>query len=332
MQQHYEDTYRRDTVSRLNRLIEAGKYVVVEPNAGLPLPLVDGLPDEVRRNLSYEAYGIYTVRSLLPAEPQQPLRMINVIAQPGGKLLADLGNEQSVSLKTVWKEGEAAYNVLAAINQELSGDLALACVATRLEWDDETDYQAPYPMRLRNDHASVACASALWDEDNKQLVAVTLVSSEQQSLRAIYATLVTNSKKTLSLDTSRGTVYLQGARRGYKTVSGGLQALGAEGHVNSLVHPLAGNPQENAGDWFYVICRRGESQADLHLRFIERLQLAIPWPVRPEWAGYLYDNGPVKTLEQSGPDFFGCLVRKSAVDWEQIIHEGVTDGYLKVAC
>lgn len=327
MQQNYEDTYLRDGVGQINRLIARGEYVLTDGT--LPLPRIESLPDEIRRLARYEFHDVYALPNTPPPAPQPPLKLVTISVRSGGKLAIE-GKAQTVHLKTVWSEEDSEFSLLRAVNRELAEDLALACVATRLEWDDETDYQAAYPMRLRNDHASVACSSAMWDIENKQLVAATLVSSEQQSLRAIYASLVTNNKKSLSLDTSEGAVYLTGARRGYTSLSGGLQAIGADGYVNSLVHPLAGSPQENGGGWFYVVCRRGESQSDLYERFVERLQLAIPWPVRLEWAGYLYAHGPVKTLDHSGQDFFGCRVSKSAVDWEQIIREGVCNGYLAV--
>ena len=328
MHQQYEDTYLRDTtLPRVNRLIDAGKYIVVESTSGLPLPQVENRPEGT--SIAYEFYGVYSIKDMQPPTPQSQLRAIHAVAQSGGRLIIFIDN-QPVSLKTTWTQGMNPYGVIRSINDELSADPALACAVTRIEWDDETDYQVEQPMRLRNDHVSVACSSALWDDDNKQLVAVTLASSEQQSLRAIYATLVTNSKKVISLDANSGTVYLNSARRGYKVISGNLQGVGADGYVTSLLHPLTGNPQENTADWFYVVCRRGESQADLRARFVERLQLAIPWPVRPEWADYLCTNGPVKSLDQSGPDFFGCCVRKSAIDWETIIRDGLADGYLKV--
>jgi len=159
------------------------------------------------------------------------------------------------------------------------------------------------------------------------LVAATLVSPSTQSLRAITATLATNAKKGLTLSVDGSSHYLQNARRGYIAVSGSLSASGAEGNVQTIVHPLAGNPQDQPADHFYVLAPKGQ---DLAAVFIERLALAIPWPTQPEWTGYLMEAGSEKellrALDKSGPDFASALcVQKNEDGWKAVIETGLAD-------
>ena len=70
-----------------------------------------------------------------------------------------------------------------------------------------------------------------------------------------------------------------------------MAASGAEGHLLSIVHPLTGNPQEQPADFFYVLAPKGRNLAEV---FSERLALAIPWPTRSDWIGYLMEVGAEK--------------------------------------
>jgi len=176
-----------------------------------------------------------------------------------------------------------------------------------------------------NDHVSVVCSSAAWDEQNNQLVAATLVSPEAQSFRAITATLATNSKKGLTLSSDGVSHYLNNARRGFTAVSGGLSQSGAEGHVLTILHPLTGNPQEQTADHFYVLVAKGQ---DLQSVFSERLALAVPWPTKPEWAEFLLSAGLKKDLlsdlRTSGPDFSAALcVQKNSSGWKEVLEAGI---------
>jgi hypothetical protein len=178
----------------------------------------------------------------------------------------------------------------------------------------------------------VVCSSAAWDTENHQLVAATLVSPSTQSLRAITATLSTNSKKSLTLSVDGSSHYLQNTRRKFTAVSGSLSASGAEGHLLSIVHPLTGNPQEQPADFFYVLAPKGQKLAEV---FGERLALAIPWPTQPDWTGYLMEAGTekelIRSLDACGRDFESALyVQKDEKAWKAVIESGLAEGWISI--
>jgi len=341
--QDYKDTYLENQVRQLARLQTEGKFIAADEYLAerLPLPRVDELPGiqyDARQHGYAAPWGRFTrgpvSGSWLLAEGQAPEKqnpIRSVAARVQDNRVFILLDEQTLPTSERWLAGENAYNLLARVNAGLVKDLALGLVACRLEWDEAELDKRLHDLRLSNDHVSVVCSSAVWDPDRHALVAVTLVSPEQQSLRAITATLCTNSKKSLTLSVDNKTQSLENTRRKYIAVSGNLAAVGAEGHLVTLLHPLTGNPQEEASEAFYIVTAQGEA---LPARFAERLNLAIPYPVRSAWAAYLLEQGLqenlVRKLSLAGEDFQEALWVSKAGGWRAIIENGLKQGSIKL--
>ena len=334
--QNYTDTYRKKQAQAIRARQLEGMLLAIDDYCAdqFPLPVVN----EIARAGRYGGYEIdagpfkrstgtptWEIQAhFLPDIPLVLLRLASVHAHEKG-LLVTMQDGTQFSLDEVWTADKSSYDLLAKVNQRLATDHALGAVAWELTWEDGFEQKRPSSMRLMNDHVSVVCSSAAWDEQNNQLVAATLVSPEAQSFRAITATLATNSKKGLTLSADGVSHYLNNARRGFTAVSGGLSQSGAEGHVLTILHPLTGNPQEQTADHFYVLVAKDQ---DLQAAFSERLALAIPWPTRPEWAEYLLSAGLEKDLlsdlKTSGPDFSSALcVQKNSSGWKEILEAGI---------
>ena len=336
--QEYKDTYLENQVRQVARLQEQGKFIAADEylTERLPLPSVDELPGieyETKRYGYIAPWGRFARGPVsgswllvegAAAEPQKPIQAITARVEDNRVFIEVDG--QSTPTPERWLASENAYQLLAKLNAGLVKDHALSAVVCRLEWDESELDKRLRDLRLSNEHVSVVCSSVVWDSERHQLVAATLVSPEQQSLRAITATLATNSKKSLSISVDGASHYIQNARRGFTSVSGNLAAVGAEGHVLSMLHPLAGNPQEQAGEYFYVVAAKDETLA---AKFAERLNLAIPFPVQPEWAEYLLEAGGelVTELSQVGNDFPAAVcVQRDIFAWQEIIQSGLKAG------
>lgn len=347
--QDYKDTYLENQVRQIARLQAEGKFIAADEYLAerLPLPCVDELPGveyDTQRHEYVTSWGRFTRGPVSGSwllsegqapERQAPIRSVTARVQDNRVfiLLDPSTSSGQVAVPTTerWLAGENAYNLLARINAGLVKDLALGLVACRLEWEEAELDKRLHDLRLSNDHVSVVCSSAVWDPDRHALVAVTLVSPEQQSLRAITATLCTNSKKSLTLSVNNQTQALENTRRKYLAVSGNLTTVGAEGHLVTLLHPLSGNPQEEASEAFYIITAQGELLPD---RFAERLNLAIPYPVRNAWAAYLLEQGLqenlVRKLPLAGEDFQEALWVSKAGGWRTIIESGLKNGEIRL--
>ena len=340
--QEYKDTYLENQVRQVARLQEQGKFIAADEylSERLPLPRVDELPGieyDPKRYGYRSPWGRFArgpvsgswllVEGAAP-EPQTPVQAITACVQNNRVFISI--SEQLAPTPERWLASENAYQLLARLNAGLVRDPALNAVACRLEWDESELDKRLRDLRLANEHVSVVCSSVVWDSDHHQLVAATLVSPEQQSLRAIMATLATNSKKSLSISVDGTSQTIQNARRGFTCVSGNLAAVGAEGHVLSMLHPLAGNPQEQAGDYFYMVAAKDETLA---AKFAERLNLAIPFPVQPAWAEYLLeaDGELVSPLSLAGDDFPAAVcVQRDIFAWQEIIQVGLKQGKIKL--
>ncbi len=342
--QEYIDSYLQNLVEKITRYQREGKFIAVDDymTDRLPLPNIEELPGISlnMRSFSYTALWGSFIRSntsgvwvlsegTFPFE-QPPLRSITSTVRQS-QVFIELDG-QSVPLPLHWQAGENAYVLLAKINMILIADPALQAVACRLTWDESELDKRIHELRLSNEHVSVVCGSLAWDEEHHQLVAATLVSPEAQSLRAITATLATNAKKSLTITIDGESHFIQNTRRGFIRVSGNLSAVGAEGHILSLLHPLTGNPQEQSDDVFYVVASQAET---LPTKFAERLNLAIPFPVKPEWAEYLLDAGLqaglVQELSQTGDDFPAVVcVQRQVFAWQEIIERGLKKGVIKL--
>jgi hypothetical protein len=334
--QNYQDKYMKEQVELISQSQTNGKLVVVETeyDTRYPLPAITELPG-VRSGrfggfeldgVPFRRFPIHTIWDInaakFPSVKVIPLQLASVHAH-ATSLLVTAADGTQFTLDERWTAGESAQDLLNKVNRKLVGDKALCAMAWEVTWDD--NLERPHSLSLATEHVSVVCSSAAWDTENRQLVAATLVSPNTQSLRAITATLATNAKKGLTLSVDGSSHYLQNARRGYTAVSGNLSASGAEGNVLTISHPLAGNPQEQPTDHFYILVPKGQ---DLAIVFIERLALAIPWPTRPEWTSYLMEAGSEKellrTLDIGGPDFTSALcVQKSEDAWKTVIEAGL---------
>jgi hypothetical protein len=192
-------------------------------------------------------------------------------------------------------------------------------------------------MRLQNGETQVYAVNAVWDDKNRQLVACTMASSNKQSIQSILASLSTNSKRFLTLrgagTYSYSSVYLEGARKGFFKMSKNMSVANAEGWVECIEHPATGDPRLLPDwDYFFVITTPGQ---DFTKKFVDRLNLAIPWPVLPEWGEYLLENGKstrlIHDLKMAGPGYErGITVWKREDAWENLISAGVTGGTLSL--
>ena len=341
--QNYQDKYLKQQLELIIQAQLLGKVIAVESSFAdrYPLPAIDELPGvRAARYGGYEIDGVPFRRSGVPGAwdvdasklsgvPIVPLKLATVHAIPSGALIT-LSDGTRLTLDELWPIGESAYDLLNKVNRRLAGDKALCTMAWEVTWDDT--FERPHSLRLATEHVSVVCSSAAWDTENHQLVAATLVSPSTQSLRAITATLSTNSKKGLTLSVDGSSHFLQNTRRGFTAVSGNLAASGAEGNLLTIVHPLTGNPQEQPADHFYVLAPKGQNLAEV---LSERLALAIPWPTRPEWTAYLLEAGSakelVRELDTSGPDFESALcVQKNEDGWKAIIETGLAQGRISI--
>jgi hypothetical protein len=340
--QEYKDTYLENQVRQVARLQAEGKFIAADEylSERLPLPRVDELPGieyDTKRYGYVAPWGRFArgpiagswllVEGTAP-ESQTPIQTITARVE-NNRVFIEI-NGQMVSTPERWLASENAYQLLAKLNAGLVKDHALSAVVCRLEWDESELDKRLRDLRLANEHVGVVCSSIVWDSDHHQLVAATLVSPEQQSLRAITATLATNSKKSLSISVDGTSHYIQNARRGFTCVSGNLAVVGAEGHVLSILHPLAGNPQEQTGEHFYVVAAKDENLA---AKFAERLNLAIPFPVQLAWAEYLLEAGSelVSPLPLAGDDFPAAVcVQRDIFAWQEIIQTGLKQGKIKL--
>ena len=203
-------------------------------------------------------------------------------------------------------------------------------------------------LSLSNGHARATVLSAVWSEPDAQLVAAQLAAGDQQSLLALKAELEKNNKNSQVTLRGDAKADLAGARKGYLRLAATLDRANAHGHTLVLRHWRAGDPrlipQPKEGHvFFYVVVSHGE---DLLLRFVERLQLAIPWPLRTEWREPLLAAGLEASLvqhlclaqameldPQHGPAHgvaftAGLRVVADAPAWGQVITDGLQNGML----
>lgn len=251
--------------------------------------------------------------------PQPCLGLATATLQSGFVAIQRNGTSFEIDFKS---SGTADWSTLHDINALLRQEAIPLVVWQIAQAPDDT----PPIIRIYNDSAMVYASSAVWSLDDQQLVAAQVVSTSAELLKAIKATLANNHAKSyISVKTPDDSAYLKSARRGYTAVANSLSAANADGTVTVLLHPLTGDPQANAAEYFYLIVTPDES---LEQKFIERLDLAIPWPLQTGWAEYLLeagqDTGLVQYLPASGSDFTAALrVSKNESQWQQLIQTGL---------
>lgn len=352
----YQIDQLRDRTLAVRALQRTGKYpLVVTSDEDLPsLPTAEALG---AHRLGYGAYGNFatawgvfsrdwTLDVLVLSEgtppadlpPQVPLcpAVAEVYPTSGYTRVVSQGEDGTdLTLDAVPDASEQRY--LQTYLRRLNTALAeTGLVVWQLTWQEALPSA---PIRLANDHALTFGSSALWDADPEtgmpQLVAGQFYAANQQVLKALYGSLVTNSKKFLTLyDTEGRSHTLAGARRGYTRLGGNLSTAHALGHLMVLEHPLAGNPAESTETWFYVL---GLHDEDVVQKFAERLDLAIPWPLQADWGETLLNLGQEANLvvwcDRTGPDtgqeyVYGLRVSKDADAWQTVISTGLQTGAL----
>ena len=318
-------------------LQEQGQFLV-DFRKELPFPYLDNLTysrdrDEVGRYYDYEtSWGKFSYapddRSLLvlrkgtPPDdllPQSRLELATATVHTGYASIHNNGSSFELDFQT---RDRFTWETLRLINQTLAAEQIPVVV-----WQaEQAEEKVPPIIRITNDSAMLFASSVIWDEDEQQLVATQVVTTSQDLLKAIKATLATNNSKSfLTVKTPDDSAFLKGARRGFATISNNLSQANAEGTVTALLHPLSGDPQAQQCEYFYIIAVPGEQLAQ---KFVERLDLAIPWPLQPEWAEYLLEAGQkaglVQPLTRTGSDFSaGLRVLKNESKWGQVVSDGL---------
>lgn len=188
--------------------------------------------------------------------------------------------------------------------------------------------------KIANDSAMLFATSASWSPEDGQLVAALVPYTSPELFKAIKASLSTNSNRQwVSVRPPMGeTAVVKSAKRGFTTIGNTFSDANAKGLVTAMLHPLTGNPQEQTETFFYLVVTPGEVQAQ---KFVERLNLAVPWPVQPEWADYLFNTGIqqglIEPLPSSGDDFEAILrIVKDEDTWRQIIEEGLRSQQISI--
>jgi hypothetical protein len=329
--------------------LQAKGHFIIDHRRELPLPTHPTLEelrysrerDDMGRYFDYEnSWGKFSydseTRSVLvlrkgtpPDElvPQPKLSIATATVHTGFVKIHNNGSSFELDMQT---RDQLDYGTLKLINQTLATE-GLPVVVWQADQEKRT---TPPVIRITNDSALVFSSSAIWDQDNQQLVAAHVVTTSQELLKAIKASLANNgSKEYLTVKTPDDSAFLKGARRGFTVVSSSLAQANADGTVTAMLHPLAGDPQANAADYFYLVVAPNE---DLNQKFAERLDLAIPWPIQPEWAEKLLEAGQeeglVEVLPSAGSDFHaGLRISKNESLWHKLISVRLKSGGLQIA-
>ena len=324
-------------------LQEQGEFVL-DYRKELPLPAIELRYsrdyDEQRRFYDYEtawgkfshdpqAYGLLVLsKGNPPAEllPQPRIQLVTGTVHTGYVSIHNNGKSFDLDFPT---RDALDYQTLHLLNKTLVEE-RLPLVAWEL---DEVPDETPPVIRITNDSAMLFASSAIWDMDDQQLVAAQVVTTSQELLKAIKATLANNNSKSyLTVKTPDDSAFLKGARKGFVCVAGSLAQANAEGTVTALLHPLSGDPQAQTAEHFYLVVAPGESISD---KFAQRLDLSIPWPVQKEWADYLLETGQseglVSVLPSCGSDFSaGLRISKNESRWQQVITAGLKQGSISI--
>jgi len=341
-----KDERLRLRATRATTLQAQGSFVV-DFNQELPMLTVPDLRystgrDELGHYYDYEnGWGKFrfdqeSYRSLLvlsrgtpPSEllPQPKLEVATAIVHTGFVTICNNGRSFDLDFQT---RDQVSWDTLRLINKTLASEQIPVVV-----WQvDEAEGETPPLIRIANDSAMVFASSAIWDNEHQQLVAAQVVTTSQDLLKAIKATLANNNTKCyLTVKTPDDSAYLKSARRGYIAAGNDLSRANAQGSVTALLHPLSGDPQAHSFDYLYIVIAPDES---LKEKFAERLDLAIPWPIQPEWAGYLLEAGKqvglVEALPACGSDFSaGLRVSKNESKWQQVISDGLKQGQIQIS-
>ena len=214
-----------------------------------------------------------------------------------------------------------ASDIIAFVNKQLT-KARCPYVVYEIEVIEE-----PTPMLfITNQHAAVHASRVIWDAENNQLVAATLVSSTKMTLKAILASLSTNSKQILRISGAGRNIHVENAQRGYIQIPHEIRG----GYAVSIYHPVCGDPRLSSEPYFYSI---GGANA-----FIDRLQTALPWPFKREWFDYVIKKALeinlVAKLDSLGeyPPAYRAFTGRDGVGvgWEDILGAGLVSRKLHI--
>lgn len=228
------DTYLKARTERAIMLQQHGCFVV-DNRCELPLLAPTDLRysrayDEQGRYFDYEnAWGKFSYnseqRTLLvlrkgqpPAEfvPQPDLALATATLHMGYVAINNNGSSFDLDMPT---RDVTDYSILQRINQTLSSEHIPVVV-----WQvDKEDRETIPVIRISNKSAMLFASSAIWSVDDQQLVAAQVVTTSQELLKAIKATLANNGGKNyLTVKTPDDNAFLRGAKRGFINVSSSM--------------------------------------------------------------------------------------------------------------
>jgi len=194
--------------------------------------------------------------------------------------------------------------------------------AQNVDWEQAN---VDKPLRIETEHVSIVGSAVVYDPQHSVLVAAQIMPESKEVLTALRATLAHNGNKDWVTVRGKNTAYLRGAKIGYVTIGANMSKENALGGVVVLLHPLTGDPQLVKKDHFYVVTTKDEKLVD---KFTDRLQLAISWPIQPEWGEYLLEKGEraglTSKLRIEGDEFKEAIrVEIDEARWEAAIVSGI---------
>lgn len=357
--QVHEERSLVTTITKINKAIEAGKFIcqTSEPDqTGIPLHSICGPRIGAKRvysdsrwgyGYSYETeWGAFKClyeydymptmeKGTLPADipPCKPITMVTATIERGWVEFQLEGETHRVDMDIF----DSPQVIMRKLNCLLASGLD-PVVCTKIQWDPAV-FQI---IRVSNEHVAVYATDAVWDPNEYQLVAAVLVGEssgransmggvterKDQGIGAIMATLADNGSKRSSLSISapgRPSVYLNPTKRGYTKIGADMRKSGARAAVTVAEHPLCKDPSQETKGHFYVLTIPGE---DLVEKFARRLDLAVPWAIKPDWAPYLLEEGKkrllVTELPKLGSSYSAALrVEKNPEGWQALIADGL---------
>jgi hypothetical protein len=347
----FENVYALRALQATNRLIDQGRFVVSRfspEQGGVPVvphneqvgirsaheyhrgEMIDGTTSWGKFKFDAEA-NVYILMDGKAPEKWLPQEKIEAgVATLHPRFAVVRAGERTVELDLIPEQHEGPYEVLNRINQTMF-DSRIPVMVWRLEWEQDEDGKGVEVITLLTEHVRLAASSAVWDDQDSQLVAAQVMFTDPQEIKALRATLANNSSKEwLRVVTDEDNAYLRGARRGFIGVSASMSRQHAQGNVAALLNPLTGDPQMFSEDHFYVVATPGE---DITEKFVQRLDLATPWPADPQWGEYLIQSGTerglVTVLKTAAGDFEIALrVEKDAEGWREVIQRGLSEGQI----
>jgi hypothetical protein len=345
------DNYLADKIKAGNVLIESGKMVwVKEYTSDLKLffPILEQAKG-FRRNgyreltewgeVHRENYGFFSID-----------RPVGIPAQPNISILKGKIDGEVVVIPLPFDLHErygakeiviaippnvSDYHIIEHVNKELSNDGFPICTT-----DIEGSIKMPSFLRFATDDVVVPLLNAVVDRGVNQVVAMSVIATDTQTIQAIKATLATNSKKQIKVMNDQETYWLSNAQRGYKAISTSLGKRNIKGSVYTFVHPLAIKPEDGEPFW-WLLTLPGD---DLNEKFGRIFPYATKWPIKPEWAPYLLKEGITATIVRKaltlGYGFNECYTILDTAryeddpghrkNWKYIISNGLKEGHITI--